>query len=245
MTSHPLHLLVRNFERHSGLSLDDREAVLALSHSIKTLRASEFALRAGDAPQYCAVILKGFAGRQRQAKGGRQIVSLHIPGEPTNLQHLVLDNAEAGVQMLTAGVVAMIPCQELKHLATSRPAIARAVLASLAIEGSISREWLLNIGRRDASQRLSHLLCEFAVRLDAQQLTAEYGNGLPLKHNQLADFLGLTPVHVGRILKHFAGQGLIADRKRPIIVTDWDRLRRNCGFNPTYLHLGHQTVGEP
>ena len=242
MTPQPLHLLVRNFERHSRLSDDDRSAILALPHSIAALRASEFALRAGDAPQHCAVILKGIAGRQRQIAGGRQIVSLHIPGEPANLQHLVLDNAESGVQMLTAGVVATIPCEALSDLASSRPGVGRAVLASLAVEGSISREWLLNIGRRDASQRLAHLLCEFAARMDAHQLTGEYCRGLPLKHNQLADVLGLTPVHVGRILKQFAAEKLIADRKRPITVSNWERLRRMSAFDPAYLHLEHRTA---
>ena len=34
------------------------------------------------------------------------------------------------------------------------------------IDSSIFREWIMNIGRRDARERLAHIFCEFALRLE-------------------------------------------------------------------------------
>lgn len=235
--THPLQSLVRYFEARSPLSDDDRRAIAGLPHSINALRGGDVTLRAGDAPETCVVVLKGFAGRQRQTEQGRQIVSIHVPGEPTNLQHLAFPTSASSVRMLTAGVVAVIPAREFSDVASSHPAIGQAILASIAAEASIAREWLLSMGRRDASQRIGHLLCELAIRLKSQGLADLFAHGLPLKHNQLADILGLTPVHVGRILKRFAADGLVANRKQPIALTDWNRMCRECGFDPAYLHF--------
>lgn len=243
MTSHPLDLFVRHLDSRARLGEEDRQAILGLPYSIEKLRTSEFALHAGEAHPSCVIILRGIAGRHRHSDGGRQIVSVHLPGEPANLQHLILENAEGGVQMLTAGTVAAIPCDALADLAMERPAISRAFFASVAAEASISREWLLNTGRRDGAQRLAHLMCELAVRLEAQGLSEQYREGLPLKHNQLSDILGLTPVHVGRILKQFAAKGLVSARKRPIAVSDWKQLRQLCAFDPAYLHLSKAKAG--
>jgi len=243
-TPNPLHLLLRKLETHSALCDADREAVLALPYTLRTLEPHAYTIREGDRPEGCAVLLSGFAYRQKlTSNGGRQIVALHIPGEALDFQHLFLDVADHNVQMLTRGEVAIVPREELQALARSRAPISHAILVTILVEASIFREWVVNVGRRDARSRLAHLLCEFALRLEAQGLSDQYGYELPMTQDQLADVLGLTPVHVNRTIKSLEADGLITRKGRSISFPDWPRMQDVGDFNRRYLHLEQQEAG--
>ena len=201
-------------------------------------------MREADAPTSCGVIVSGFAYRQKLAgDGSRQIVALLIPGDALDFQSLFVDVADHNVQMLTRGEVALVSRSDLQNLARSRAAIGHAILVKILVEASISREWVLNVGRRDARSRLAHLLCELAVRLEAESLADEYRYELPMTQEQLADALGLTPVHVNRTLKALEAEGLIAREKRAVSFPDWRQMREAGDFNARYLHLEPQEAG--
>ncbi len=195
-------------------------------------------MREGDPPHQCGILLGGFAYRQKlTGDGARQIVSLHIPGEPLDFQNLFLDEADHSVQTLTRADIAFVARSQFQDLIWSRPAIANAILMYILVEASIFREWVLNVTRRDARARLAHILCEVGIRLDAVGLAEQFGYELPMTQEQLADALGLTPVHVNRTLKALESEGLIERRKRHLSFPDWRRLREVADFNPRYLHL--------
>ena len=238
----PLALMVRKLEIHTPLQPEDREALLSLPHTLKTYEPSSYLVREGEAPDQCAVLLSGFAFRQKlTGEGMRQIVSMHIPGDALDFQHLFLDIADHNVQTLTRADVATIPRNALRNLARSRSAIGNAIFVSTLVEGSISREWVLNVGRRDARSRLAHLLCEFAVRLDVLGLSGDQGYELPMSQEQLGDALGLTAVHVNRTIKSLEADGLITRNRRRISFPRWDALRDLADFSTRYLHLEHAT----
>jgi CRP-like cAMP-binding protein len=234
--------MVRKLEIHTPLQSDDRDALLSLPHTLRTYEPSGYLVREGEAPEQCAVLLSGFAFRQKlTGQGMRQIVSMHIPGDALDFQHLFLDIADHNVQTLTRADVATIPRTALRNLARSRSAIGNAIFVSTLVEGSISREWVLNIGRRDARSRLAHLLCEFAVRLDALGLAGDQGYELPMSQEQLGDALGLTAVHVNRTIKSLEADGLIMRNRRLISFPCWDALRDVADFSTRYLHLAQAT----
>ena len=240
-TNTPLPRLLRRLEAVAGLPEEDRQAILALPHRTRTVEASTYLTREGDAPAMCGVLGSGLAYRQKLTGDGvRQIVALHIPGDALDLQHLFLDIADHSVQMLTRGEVAFVPRKDLRELVDARPAIRQAVIASVLIEASIFREWVLNVGRRDARTRLAHLLCEFALRMEAQGLIDGGSFELPITQEQLADAVGLSPVHVNRTLKSLEADGLITRNKRNIVFPSWERMRDVGDFNPRYLHLDRQ-----
>lgn len=241
----PLQLLVRRLELQAKLEETDRQAILALPYTSRKLEAGTYTMREGDPPTQCAVLLSGFAYRQKLAgDGSRQIVALHIPGDPLDFQNLFLDVADHNVQMLTRGEVAIVPRAALQELARTRPGVGHAMLVTILVEASICREWILNVGRRDSRTRLAHLLCEFAIRLETQGLTAEYGYELPMTQEQLADAVGLTPVHVNRTLKALQAEGLIVRNKRDIAFPNWEQMRNVADFNQRYLHLDRQEAGQ-
>jgi CRP-like cAMP-binding protein len=241
---HPLDLLVRNLELRTPLPQEDRDAVLNLPHTLRTLEAGTYTVREADAPEHCAILVSGFAYRQKlTGNGARQIVALHIPGDALDFQNLFLDVSDHSLQMLTRAEVAFVTMRDLQILARERPAVGHAILVKILVEASIFREWVLNVGRRDSTTRVAHLLCELGVRLDAEGLAEDYGYELPMTQEQLADAVGLTSVHVNRTLKALENEGLIVRSKRSISFPDWKRLRLAGDFNQRYLHLEPQRSG--
>ncbi|HEX4739619.1 MAG TPA: Crp/Fnr family transcriptional regulator [Allosphingosinicella sp.] len=234
----PLQLLVRKLETHLHLDEEDRQAILNLPYRQRSRDAQSYLVREGTRPEHCAVLLSGYAFRQKlTGEGGRQILSIHIPGDAVDFQNMFLDEADHNVQMLTRGEVAEIPRQPLEELALSRPSLGRAILVATLVEASVFREWTLNVGRRNSRSRIAHLLCEFAVRLQARGLQPDGAYELPMTQEQLADATGLTSVHVNRVLRALQSEGLIERERRAIRFPDWQRMRDAGDFSARYLHI--------
>lgn len=231
--------LITKFSTRVDLTDEDRSAIAAMPFKLRTIDQSTYMLREGQQPQRCAFIIDGFAYRQKLTPNGeREIVSILMPGDFIDLQNLFLEESDHDVQALTRITVAEITIPILRELVATRPAIGTALWIDALIEASIHREWLLNIGRRNAKMRLAHLLCEFSARLRASSMAHDDGGyELPMTQEQLGDALGLTPVHVNRVLKSLETDGLITRRKRQIGVSDWRALRDAAEFNERYLHL--------
>jgi CRP-like cAMP-binding protein len=238
---HPLDLLVRTLELRTPLSQEDRQAVLGLSHELRTVESGSYIVREGEPPTRCGVLVSGFAYRQKiTAAGIRQIIAIHMAGEAVDFQNLFLNVADHNVQMLTRGDVAFVPRKELQALARSRPVVGEAIFVKTLVEASIFREWVVNVGRRPARERIAHILCELGIRMEAMGLVKEYAYELPMTQEELGDAVGLTPVHVNRTLKALAAEGLIERDRRSISFPDWKKMRQAGEFNERYLHLESQ-----
>jgi CRP-like cAMP-binding protein len=239
---HPLDLLIRNLELRAQLSAADKQQILGLSHHTRVLEAGSYIIREADPPRECGVLVSGFAYRQKlTGDGARQIIAIAVPGNALDFQNLFLNVADHNVQMLTRGTVAFISREQIQDLAFRNPSIGHAILVKMLVEAAIYREWTLNVGRRDARTRLAHILCELGTRLHALGLVEDYGYHLPMTQEELADAVGLTPVHVNRTLKALEAEGLIVRDRRRVSFPDWERLREVGDFNSRYLHLQQQT----
>jgi len=237
--------MVRKFAAYTPLQQDDLEALLALPHTVKACNPTTIVVRGGESPRECVVLLSGFAFRYRQGpRGTRQIVGIYLPGDVLNLDGLFLDDTDENIQTMTRADVAIIPCEALRELALSRSAVANAIIVSTQVDGSILREWMLNIGRRDSRSRLAHFLCEFTVRLRDVGMAQGRGYQMPMSQEHLADALGLTPVHVSRMLKSLEADGLIKREARWITFPRWDALLQVAQFTSRYLHLNNRPFQE-
>jgi CRP-like cAMP-binding protein len=230
--------MLRKLETRAQLDDADRAALLALHFTERAYPPGSCLTREGMMVSHCALILEGFVYREKVTlDGGRQILSIHVVGDVVDLEGALLAVADHNVQILTRCRMAEIPVSEIAQLIERHPKVARALWVDTLIDASIYREWLLNIGRRPARQRLAHLFCELAKRLKLAGLGDEHGYRMPLTQEQLADATGLTPVHVNRCLKALEGDGLIVRNRRFVTIPDWDRLSSESGFSPLYLHL--------
>ena len=105
------------------------------------------------------------------------------------------------------------------------------------VENAISNEWAVCLGRRSAQERMAHLICELAARLSAIGDVRDDSFVLPLTQEELANALGLSVVHVNRILQGLRHDGLVAQRGGRLKILERNALARLCDFRPSYLHL--------
>ena len=233
-----LALMVRKLERWHPLNQDERAAVLALPFIRRKLKRGDRIVWEGDRPQHTCLLLSGFAYRHKVADNGRrQILSIHMKGDLLDLQNALLPIADHNLQMLSAGELALMPLEAVRDLAQRMPNVAIALWRETLVEGSIFREWILNIGRRNARARIGHLLCELAVRLEVAELGNQSEYVLPITQEQLADAVSLTAVHVNRMLKSLEKEGYISRTNKRIAISDWQKLATVGDFDPRYLHI--------
>jgi CRP-like cAMP-binding protein len=236
-SEHTLAPALRKLEKRVPFSAGDRTAFQSLPFTIKELHAGSYIVRERDRIKHCCILLSGFAFRSKiVGNGGRQILSIHIPGDVVDIQHAMLGSADHNIQMLTTGEVALVSATAMKEIAFTHPTIGQALWLETLVDGSIFREWIANVGRRDARTRISHLLCEFAVRLHTAGLTDGHRYELPMTQEQLGDATGLTGVHVNRTMQGLRSEGLITSDKRAITIEDWKALTKVGDFDTAYLH---------
>ncbi len=236
-THQSLAALTRKLSRLAPLDAEDISRLSALPVQVEAVPRFRQLVTEGATPDRCCLLVEGFAGRYKEAStGSRQIVSFHIPGDLIDIQHLLLATADHSVETITSAKVGWIPKADLLRLAWERPSVGKALWRDCLIDASIFREWVLNVGRRDAKSRIAHMLCEFVARCEAAGVGSRDGFDLPMTQQQIADATGLTCVHVNRALKMLDGDGAIARDRNRFTVLDWDRLCFIADFDPAYLH---------
>ena len=235
--------LIHKLESILVLSEDEKDVLRKLSGTIKTVGPRQDLVREGDRPAECCLILEGFAYRDKLTdEGKRQIFSFHIPGDIPDLQSLHLDVMDHSLSALCATKALFIPHETVRDLTRRCPRLGDAFWRDTLIDGAVFREWILNLGRREAYGRMAHLLCELYVRLKAVGLTNGDAYAFPITQAEFGDALGLSTVHVNRTLQDLRGEGLITLQAGSVTVPDWGRLRGTAEFDPTYLHLRKETA---
>lgn len=231
--------LARKLRSFADLSPDDIAALDALCDRRRELKAGDSLIEAGDRPENVFLLLDGWAGRYKiLASGDRQIVGYLIPGDLCDIHIFILKQMDHGILLLGDATVAEIPKQQMLDMLRTRPVVAQALFWATLVDEAILREWLVNIGQRDAYERVAHLFCEMWVRMSQVGLVSDAGEfSLPLTQEQLGDTVGLTAVHVNRVLQRMRAEGLISLSSRRLTIHDAERMQEVAGFDPNYLHL--------
>lgn len=233
-----ISLLIHKLEQRDTLSDEERQALQGAVARFKEVRADEDIVREGDRPSESTLLLEGFTARYKLLSNGkRQITALHVPGDFVDLHSFLLKKMDHGVVALTPCRVGLFPHANLREITEKHPHLGRLLWLSTLIDGAIHREWLVAMGRRPALNQMAHILCELFVRLQAVGLTQDKSFTLPLTQAELGDALGLSTVHVNRVVQELRGAGLITWRGETLTIEDWPRLEEVAEFDPTFLHL--------
>lgn len=218
------------------------EEVVALDAAVaapRALDAGASLAREGEPTDNLYILTTGWACRYKTTReGARQMPALLVPGDMCNLDSLMFGALNYGVRTrtLTPATVLTLPRERALALSTHHPGIARTFTWLALVENAILSQWALCLGRQSARERLAHLLCELSVRLGCAEGEAETSFDLPLTQEQIADVLGLTPVHVNRTLQQLRAEGLVTTDRHMITIRDVAELRRVGEFDPAYLH---------
>lgn len=224
------------------LDAEERVAVAALTCTRRMMRANDPLVREGCRPDRISLIVTGAAYRYRYlANGRRQIFGYLLPGDLCDTQFVILNECDHNVGLLCDSEVAVISLSALMNAMVKFPRIERALLMMSLVDAAMLREWLLNVGQRDACQKLAHFFCELSARFRAfGNVDEAMGFTIPLTQIEIADTMGLTVVHVNRILQRFRHDGLLNWSRRHFDILDYQRLEDLAGFNPTYLRLNQK-----
>lgn len=216
------------------------EDTAALGHAVELPRhysSKADLIREGDRPGPVFVILEGWACRYKILNNGtRQIVGYLMPGDSCDLHVALLAEMDHSIQTITPAVVARIERGVMDAMLERHPGIAKAMYISQLVDEGTMRAWITSMGRRTSLERVAHLICELYVRARNVGMVVEPAFVMPLSQLILADSLGMTPVHLNRVLKELRQQGALQVTRGKVAISDPKLLVQLAGFDENYLH---------
>ena len=222
----------------SILTEEERSAVLGLQGPVRDVPAHVDFVQQGEQVDHSCLVMKGLVVRFGQSSNGeRQITCLYIPGDMADLPSVVSPKAAWGLAALTGTTILHVSHADLRRLAAQHPGLAEAFWRDCVADGSIFSEWVVNVGRRDALARLSHLFCEMAIRCERAGQGDRNAFALPATQTDLGNATGLTNVHINRTLRELKTRSILTTMSGKVTVHDWDKLVSTGDFNDAFMLL--------
>ncbi len=216
---------------------DDCAALEALTSGPRRYAARQDLIREGDEPGPMFVMMEGWACRYKiLPTGTRQIMAFLMPGDACDLHIRLLAEMDHGIQAITTAMVARVSKGQMETLMDGHPNIASAMYSAQLVDEGIMRAWIVSMGRRSSVERVAHLVCELYLRARNIGLTGDGEFALPLSQLVLADALGMTAVHINRVLKELRLAGAMALKRGSVTILDPAKLIHIAGFDENYLH---------
>ena len=229
--------LVMKFEHAAVLNDDDRAKLHVLCRSPQRVKKRATIIQAGDRPEDVHLILRGFACRMKYLPSGRrQIMALLIPGDFCDLNAGFLDAMDYNIVMLSPGMIVNVSQAAVEEL-RSHPRIMPALWWAALVDEAISREWLVNMGQREADQRIAHLICEIYMRLALVGLVDDNAFNMSITQEEIGEMVGLSTVHVNRTVQYLRAEGFITWKAPNMVIHDLPRFKEFADFQDDYLHL--------
>lgn len=240
LQTHTLVAFINNLANRVPLDDNDRATVSNLPFALHEFARNRYVSRQGVETGHIHILLSGWAFSARTTRdGSRAILGLHMPGDLLDITGSDCDGA-CDVQGVTSISVASIPRDALMAAVTGSSNLAKAFWVLASRNASVLSEWVLNLGRRDARSRLAHLLCEISARQRAEGVDVRSGYVMPLTQEQLGDSLGLTAVHLNRVMQILRRDKLVECANAYVRITNWAGLASEGDFDPEYLRLPPQ-----
>ncbi|MDR6789937.1 CRP-like cAMP-binding protein [Sphingomonas sp. BE138] len=217
---------------------DDKDVLERAVERVEHLPARTIVTRRGTPVSHSTLLLDGVMCRYMDARDGfRQLVALQLTGDFVDLHGYPLRRLDHDVGTLTEARVAVIPHARLDDILAEHPHLTRLLWRSTLLDAALHREWIFRIGRLDAAGRLAHFLLETYHRLRAVGVADGGTFEFALTQQDLGEGLGLTSVHVNRMLRRLREGGLAEFARGTVRILDHDRLARLGEFDPDYLYL--------
>lgn len=228
---------VEKLQGFVALSEKEVAVLLAATANPRKVLERKDLIREGDRPGPVFVMLEGWACRYKVLPSGtRQVLAYLMPGDACDLHVGLLAEMDHSIQTITTGLVATIERSEMDLMMERHPGIARAMYISQLIDEATMRAWITSMGRRSSIERIAHLMCELYLRAINIGLTSDAHLALPLSQLLLADSLGMTTVHLNRVLKELRQTGAMTLQRGSLTIVDPAKLVRIAGFDENYLH---------
>lgn len=231
------NVFVEKLGGYGPLTPDDQAQLAQLCDNTRKLSPRYDLIREGDEPGPVFVVMKGWACRYKLLHDGtRQITAFLMPGDFCDMHVGILREMDHSIATLTDAEVCTVKRERMEELVESNTRIMRAFWWAQLVDEGVLRAWIVSMGRRNSIERIAHLTCELYLRMRNVGLTTDHHCEMPLTQLVLADALGLTPIHVNRVLRQLRDQKIMEITGKTLVIHDPDRLARIAGFDDNYLH---------
>ncbi|WP_170403708.1 Crp/Fnr family transcriptional regulator [Ruegeria lacuscaerulensis] len=228
--------LTRKLSNFVALTEVELAALARLHKRRRTFEAGRDLVHQGQSEQAAYILASGWVcSYKTQTDGSRQIVDFQIPGDFLGLRSVLLHTSDHSIEPIMEIQAIEVVVDDLLEAFAQTPRLATAILWAVSRDEAMVVEHLVNIGRRDAGERMAHFLLELGVRLTQVGMANKTGYTCPLTQYHLADALGLSAVHVNRVLRQLREKGLVTFQSGQVVFDDYEGLVTLAGFDPTYL----------
>lgn len=228
--------LTRKLSAFVALSKDELVILERLHQRKRTFVAGRDLIHQGQEKRVAYILASGWVCSYKILPGGlRQIVDFQIPGDFLGLRSILLHTSDHSVEPVTDIEVSEVQASDFLDAFKQNPRLATAVLWAMSRDEAMVVEHLIDVGRRNAAERMAHFLLELGARLALVGLGGKAGYACPLTQYLLADALGLSAVHVNRVLRQLRDDGMVTVRGGRVVFDDYERLVAFADFDPTYL----------
>lgn len=228
--------LTKKLSAFVALSDVDLETLARFHRRRRSFRSGHEMIHEGQSNAVAFILAEGWACSYKILQDGeRQIVDFQIPGDFLGLRSILFRTSDHSIEAVTPIEASEVLASDILDAFSHAPRLATAVLWAASRDEAMVVEHLVNLGRRSAEERMAHFLLELGARLKLVGLGNETGFDCPLTQYHLADTLGLSAVHVNRVLRQLREEGLVTFQKGRVAFDDFGRLRELASFDTAYL----------
>ncbi|MAU61534.1 MAG: hypothetical protein CMI62_12485 [Parvibaculum sp.] len=189
------------------------------------VRARQHIYRFGEAPGRIVVLRRGWAIRYVVAADGRrQVLSILLPGDIVGGELLIREKVRTPALSLTPVEYCEFDIGNLKRLSKEDPDLVWTFVEICFAGREASEARLVDLGRRNAEQRVARLILDLHQRLTSKGLAQGDTIPFPLRQQMIADALGLTQVHVSRVMRSLRQARILKTGNGLLTILDMDAL---------------------
>jgi len=233
---HSENALVRKLSNFVRLSPDELDCLMELQSNRQNIARSTDVVHEGQTGHDAYILQQGWAYSYKLLPdGGRQVINFSVPGDFMGLRSVLLRTSDHSFASIDDAVVSRFSVKRMISVFSQFPRVGAGVLWAVSRDEAMLVEHLVGVGRRSAIERVAHFFLELGDRLQLVGMASETHFECPLNQYLLADALGLTAIHINRVLRQLREQGLITLKQHHVVITDVKGLKELAGYESDYL----------
>ena len=233
---HSENALARKLGNFIRLSPGELDCLMQLQSARENVGASTDLVHEGQTGHRAYILQTGWAYCYKLLPdGGRQIITFSLPGDFMGLRSILLRTSDHSFATFSDSVVSRISVNNMIAVFNEFPRLGAAILWAVSRDEAMVVEHLVGIGRRSAIERIAHFFLELGHRLQLVGMASETKFECALNQYLLADALGLTAIHVNRVLRQLRERGLITVKEHGVVINDLKGLMKLAGYDSGYL----------
>jgi CRP/FNR family transcriptional regulator len=206
---------------------DRRPGEALLASSVHSIPARRTICHPKEWSEFVPIICQGWAVSSIMLPDGRrQILSFLMSGEFVSTVSLFEPMSGLSVESVTEVTYRKFTRSDFKTIVFENSELLEKLSKTWTQERAEADQLALDLGRRSADERIGRLILNLMERAKARGAVRDRTMEFPLRQRHIADAMGLTPVHVGKVMGEFQRSGLIAMNGRSLTIIDEASLRR-------------------